>query len=65
MERLSMGIMDLLMEENMKLPDEIYIVVTEHDGNQEYADLKKIPLVLETYLDERCSKLKRLSKPSA
>lgn len=39
----------------VKLPDEIYIVVTEHDGNQEQADLKKIPLVLETYVDERCS----------
>ena len=40
----------------VNLPDEIFIVVTEHDGNQEQANLKKIPLVLETYVDERCSK---------
>jgi hypothetical protein len=40
----------------MNLPDEIYIVVTEHDGNQDLFNLKKIPLALETYLDEHCSK---------
>jgi len=39
----------------MNLPDEIFIVVTEHDGNQDHPNLTKIPLVLETYVDERCS----------
>lgn len=46
----------------MNLPDEIYIVVTEHDGNQEQANLKKIPLALETYLDEKCSKAEAIKQ---
>jgi hypothetical protein len=46
----------------MKIPEEIYIVVTEHDGNQECANSKKIPLVLETYLDKRCSKAEAINQ---
>jgi hypothetical protein len=36
----------------MKLPDEIYIVVVGYDGVHEDT---KIPVALETYLDDRCS----------
>jgi len=35
----------------MKLPKEIYIIVCEHDGSND-----SIPITMETYLDERCSK---------
>jgi len=34
----------------MKIPDEIFIVVIEFDGND------PVPLALETFLDDRCSK---------
>ena len=40
----------------MNLPDEIYIVVTEFDGNE------PVPLALETFLDERCSKAEAIKK---
>jgi hypothetical protein len=36
----------------MNLPDEIFIVVVGYDGVHEES---KIPVALETYLDERCS----------
>ena len=35
----------------MKLPKEIYIVICEYDGGND-----GIPIAMETYLDERCSK---------
>jgi hypothetical protein len=41
------------MEENMNLPDEIYIIVTEHDGDQNYPR----PFIMETYVNESCSKV--------
>jgi hypothetical protein len=40
----------------MNLPDEIYIVVTEFDGNE------PVPLALETFLDDRCSKPEAIKK---
>jgi len=46
----------------MKLPNEIYIVVTEFDMPIQYADLKRPPLALETTLDERCSKVEAIKK---
>jgi hypothetical protein len=36
----------------MRLPDEMYIVVVGYDGVHEDT---KIPVALETYLDDRCS----------
>jgi hypothetical protein len=42
--------------EIMELPDEIFIVVTEFDGNE------PVPLALETFLDERCSKAQAIQK---
>jgi hypothetical protein len=40
----------------MNLPDEIFIVVTEFDGNE------PVPLALETFLDDRCSKAEAIKK---
>jgi hypothetical protein len=40
----------------MNLPDEIYIVVTEFDGNE------PVSLALETFLDDRCSKAEAIKK---
>jgi hypothetical protein len=51
-----------ILEKKMNLPDEIYIVVTEHDGNQDHPNLIKIPLALETYLDENCSKAEAIKQ---
>jgi len=48
--------------EIMKLPDEIYIVVTESDMPVQYANLGTSPLALETTLDERCSKAAAIKK---
>ena len=42
--------------EIMELPDEIFIVVTEFDGNE------PVPLALETFLDERCSKKEAIKR---
>ena len=46
----------------MKLPDEIYIVVTESDMPVQYANLGTSPLALETNLDERCSMAEAIKK---
>ena len=40
----------------MNLPDDIFIVVTEFDGNE------PVPLALETFLDDRCSKAEAIKK---
>jgi hypothetical protein len=50
------------MEENMNLPDEIFIVVTEFDLPIQYADLGTSPLALETTLNENCSKAGAVKK---
>jgi len=36
----------------MNLPDEIYVVITEHDGNPDNPK----PFIMETYVNESCSK---------
>jgi len=46
----------------MNLPKEIYIVVTELDMPEKYANLGTTPLALETTLDDRCSMVEAINK---
>jgi hypothetical protein len=46
----------------MKLPDEIYIVVTEFDDDQKHTHLRITPVAWETDLDVRCSKAEAIKR---